>query len=98
MRLVEGPFSCKERSPTEIDALVRPEVVVMLERPDDLAELAEQLRRQAVLVQSAGAWARPPFGRSVDPEMDIPPRDMHVRLNDAIQEFTRAARAYLNTH
>ncbi|MFI0220574.1 hypothetical protein [Streptomyces lydicus] len=89
-----------------LDGLALAETVVALEGPDHLAELAEQLSRQAASVQRC--WrqvAMVPFFRfgpidsdRVDPEQEITPRDLHGRLKEAVQEFTRAARLHLNAH
>ncbi|WP_409473517.1 hypothetical protein [Streptomyces sp. HC307] len=85
----------------QVDGLVHAEVVVTLEGPDHLAELAEQLRRHAMSVQRC--WARmalAPFmpPRREETESEVPPCDLHARLKESIQEFARAARAHLNTH
>jgi hypothetical protein len=85
----------------QFDDLGRAVVVVTLEGPDHLAELAEQLRRQALSVQHC--WANvalrpflPPLQRET--EQEVPPQDLLGRLKEATQDFTRAARAHLNTH
>ncbi|MER5228013.1 hypothetical protein [Streptomyces flaveus] len=84
-----------------LDDLARAESVVALEGPDHLAELAEQLRRRAVAVQHR--WARTAMGPFQPPRRDetdqgVPSDELIARLKEAIQEFTRAARAYLNGH
>lgn len=89
-----------------LDGLALAETVVALEGPDHLAELAEQLSRQAAFVQRC--WlqvAVVPFFRfgpigsdQTDSEQEITPRDLHGRLKQAVQEFTRAARLHLNAH
>jgi hypothetical protein len=85
----------------QLDGLLRAEVVVALEGPDHLADLAVQLRLHAISVQRR--WARvasnplkPP--QQGETELGVPPRVLHERLKESIQEFTKAARAHLNTH
>jgi hypothetical protein len=80
--------------------LERADSVVMLEGPDHLAQLAREVMYQVAQVRSCwgrAAWA--PFVPILQlEEMEQgAPRDMHARLEAAIDEFTRAARAFLNT-
>ncbi|MEU9575570.1 hypothetical protein AB0D62_38240 [Streptomyces massasporeus] len=83
----------------QIDELVRAEVVVALEGPDQLAALVEQLKFEAEEVQLC--WARAaaaPFQPS--PAMEAgreTSAELHTRLKAAIREFTLAARTHLNT-
>ncbi|MFB7247893.1 hypothetical protein ACFCYX_36140 [Streptomyces populi] len=85
----------------QVDGLLRAEVVVALEGPDQLAELARQIRRHAISVRSR--WARVASNPFMPPqpgetELEVPPRVLHTRLEEAIREFTKVARAHLNTH
>jgi hypothetical protein len=83
-----------------------PKPVFALEGPDHLAELAEQLSRQAASVQRC--WRQVAVAPSfrfgpidsdrVDPEQEITPRDPHGHLKEPVQGFTRAARLHLNAH
>ncbi|MFJ7302001.1 hypothetical protein [Streptomyces sp. NPDC099088] len=84
-----------------LDALAHAEVVVALEGPDHLAELAGQLRLHALSVQHC--WARMSLAPFVPPRQDeaeheVPPPDLHTRLKESVREFTQVARAHLNTH
>jgi hypothetical protein len=85
----------------QVDGLLHAEVVVALEGPDHIAELAGQLRLHAMSVQRR--WARVASNPLMPPqqgetELEVPPRVLHERLKESIQEFTKAARAHLNTH
>lgn len=87
--------------PNRLDDLVHAQVVVTLEGPDQLAELAEQVRLQAVAVQQC--WfiaASAPFIAIPDdrPGLDVSPRELRAGLKEAIEEFTRAARVHLNAY
>ncbi|MGW3653994.1 hypothetical protein [Streptomyces sp. NPDC000878] len=85
----------------KIDDVAHAESVVALEGPDHLAELAERLKRRALAVQHCwSAAALVPF-KPLPPqarEPEVPPDKMLMDLKEAIQEFTQAARAHLNTH
>lgn len=83
----------------KIDDVAHAESVVALEGPDHLAELAGLLRRRALAIQHC--WARAaftPFKPLLQRERgEVPPDKMIQDLKEAIQEFTRTARAHLNT-
>ncbi|MCW8382430.1 hypothetical protein [Streptomyces justiciae] len=87
------------RDANQLDDLLRAASVVTLEGPDHLAELAGQLRDQAISVQRC--WheaAVTPFTRLRQQETEQDPNDMYVRLKETVEEFTRAARTHLNNH
>ncbi|GGZ01959.1 hypothetical protein GCM10010300_52520 [Streptomyces olivaceoviridis] len=75
--------------------------VVTLEGPDHLAELAEQL---GDLANSVGVcWARaaalvPLYPEPHPTRTEWEVMEVHSRLRNALEEFTRAARAHLNAH
>ncbi|MGW2100393.1 hypothetical protein ACWCPX_22355 [Streptomyces olivaceoviridis] len=84
----------------QVDDVMRAMSVVTLEGPDHLAELAEQLgdRANSVRICWARAAALTPFYPFTRMTTEWEPMEVHSRLHDALEEFTRAARAHLNAH
>ncbi|NUK32250.1 hypothetical protein HRW12_00360 [Streptomyces lunaelactis] len=88
------------RASVQIDPVRAAAAVVSLEGPERIAALAEDVVRQASQVRldaregngpGAGWWSALLDGRQPDPE---PPA--HLRLTNAINAFTMAARSHLN--